>query len=66
VGEVEKEGGVLVIRRIRVTYRLRDVDPDREATVRRVHEMHAERCPVYRTLHRCIDITTELELDGST
>ena len=65
MGEVEKEDGVLVIRRIHVTYRLRDVPPDREGTVRRVHEIHADHCPVYRTLHRCIDITTELELDGS-
>jgi uncharacterized OsmC-like protein len=60
---VEKEDGVLVIRRIHVTYRLKAGEGDRE-TVERVHELHADRCPVYRTLHRCIDITTEVALEG--
>jgi len=50
---------VLVIRRIRVTYHL-DADLEHAEMVRRVHDMHAERCPVYRTLAGCIDITTEL------
>ncbi|RMH19547.1 MAG: OsmC family peroxiredoxin [Gemmatimonadetes bacterium] len=59
VGEVEKDEGVLVIRRIRVTYHL-DADLEHAEMVRRVHDMHAERCPVYRTLAGCIDITTEL------
>ena len=62
-GEVEKEDGVLVIRRIHVTYRLKAAEDDRE-TVQRVHEMHADRCPVYRTLHRCIDISTEYRLEA--
>jgi len=59
---VEKEEGVLVIRRIHVTYRLRADEEDRE-TVERVHEMHAAKCPVYRTLSGCIDVTTEVVLD---
>lgn len=62
-GEVEKEEGVLVIRRIHVTYRLRADEDDRE-TVERVHDMHAMKCPVYRTLHRCIDISTEYRMEG--
>ena len=62
-GEVEKEDGVLVIRRIHVTYRLRADEENRE-TVERVHEMHADRCPVYRTLYRCIDVTTEYRLEA--
>lgn len=61
-GEVEKEDGVLVIRRIHVAYRLAGVGAEERETVRRVHEMHRERCPVYRTLHRCIDVTTEVEI----
>ena len=65
-GEIEKdEQGVLVIRRIHVTYRLR-VDPeareDVEAVVERVHEMHASRCPVARSIAGAIDVTTEIEL----
>lgn len=59
-GEVEKEDGVLVIRRLHVTYRLEGVPADARETVERVHAMHARQCPVYRTLHECIDITTEL------
>ena len=62
-GEVEKEDGVLVIRRVHVVYELAAADAHRE-TVERVHRMHAMFCPVYRTLHRSIDITTEVRLTG--
>ena len=61
-GEVGKEDGVLVIRRVHVTYRLRAGEEHRE-TVERVHVMHADRCPVYRTLKNAIDITTEYLLE---
>ena len=57
-GEVGKDDGVLVIRRIHVTYRLVAGEEHRD-TVERVHAMHASRCPVYRTLEKAIDITTE-------
>ena len=62
-GEVEKEDGVLVIRRIHVRYRLRAGEEHRE-TVERVHGFHRDRCPVYKSIHRSIDITTEYELVG--
>ena len=52
---------MLVIRRIHVTYRLRADAADREAA-ERAHEVHHGKCPVYRTLAGCIDITTELTL----
>lgn len=58
---MEKEDGVLVIRRIHVTYHLRGLREDQRDTAERVHEMHHARCPVYRTLHRCIDVTTVLD-----
>lgn len=60
-GEIEDDEGVLVIRRIRVRYRLRAPAAAGE-TVERVHGLHHRFCPVYRSLHRAIDITTELEL----
>lgn len=60
-GEVEKEEGVLVIRRIRVVYRLRAPESARE-TAERVRAMHHQHCPVYQSIAGCIDITTELEL----
>ncbi len=58
-----KDEGVLVIRRIHVTYRLK-ADEDARETVERVHGMHAEKCPVYRTLRGCIHITTEYVIEG--
>ncbi len=62
VGEVEKEGGVLVIRRIHVNYKLRVPDPDEvRDTVARVLEMHVDKCPVARSFKGAIEITTELD-----
>jgi uncharacterized OsmC-like protein len=61
---VEKEeDGVIVIRRIHVTYRLKAPESERE-TVQRVHGFHADRCPVYRTLKDSIDITTDFVLEA--
>lgn len=57
-GEVESEDGVLVLKRIRVSYRLAAGRESRE-TIERVHGMHARHCPVYRSLEGAIDITTE-------
>jgi uncharacterized OsmC-like protein len=62
VGDVEKDGGVLVIRRIHVNYKLRVPDPDEvRDTVARVLEMHADKCPVARSLEGAIEITTDVE-----
>jgi uncharacterized OsmC-like protein len=62
VGEVEKDSGVLVIRRIHVNYKLRVSDPDEvRDTVARVLEMHADKCPVARSLKGAIEVTTAVE-----
>jgi len=61
---VEKEDGVLVIRRIHVRYQLRAGEEHREA-VERVHAFHRDKCPVYRSIHTSIAITTEYELLGA-
>jgi uncharacterized OsmC-like protein len=61
VGEVETEDGVLVIRRIHVTLRLAAAEDARE-TVERVHGMYAMRCPLYRTLHTAIALTSSVVL----
>ena len=61
VGEVETHDGVLVIRRIHVTLRLAAADDARE-TVERVHGMYAMRCPLYRTLHTAIALTSSVIL----
>jgi uncharacterized OsmC-like protein len=60
-GEVETEDGVLVIRRIHVAMRLAAPIDARE-TVDRVHGVYAMRCPLYRTLHRAISLTSSVEL----
>ena len=60
-GEVETEDGVLVIRRIRVAFRLTAPEDVRE-TVERVHGLYAMRCPLYRTLHGAIALSSSFEL----
>ncbi|HWF39375.1 MAG TPA: OsmC family protein [Candidatus Acidoferrales bacterium] len=63
-GEVEAEEGVLVIRRIHVAMQLAAPEESRE-TVERVHGMYAMRCPLYRTLHNTIQLTSSYELTSS-
>lgn len=62
-GEVETEDGVLVIRRIHVAMRLQ-AGPDARDTVDRVHGIYAMKCPLYRTLHRAIALSSSVELAG--
>ena len=61
-GEVEVEDGVLVLRRIHVVFTLKDVATDKVAAAERAHDVFKPKCPVYRSLHRSIDITTELDI----
>ena len=60
MGEVEVESKVLVIKRIRQTFRLSADEGDRE-TVERVLRVYADSCPVARSVKGSIDITSELE-----
>lgn len=60
-GEVETDEGVLVIRRIHVHMRLVAPD-DARPTVERTHGIYAMRCPLYRTLHKAIQLTSSFEL----
>ena len=59
-GTVSKDGKVLVIRLIEVTYRLKLAEEHREAA-ERVLEFHADFCPVARTISGCVEIETKLE-----
>ncbi len=62
VGEVEEEEGVLVLKRIRVTYRLTlDAGADRDK-VQRAFERHTAKCPVYRSISDAVEIDTFLEV----
>ncbi len=58
---MEEEEGVLVIRRIHVSMRLVPREGTREK-VERVHAVYAMSCPLYRTLHNAIRLTSSFEL----
>jgi len=60
-GEVETEDGVLVIRRILVHHRLA-VSENVRSVVEEVHNAYVMQCPLYRTLHRCIDFKISYQL----
>ena len=62
-GEVEAEDGVLVIRRIHVQMMLEAPEAARE-TVERVHGIYAMNCPLYRTLHKAIQLSSSYTLTG--
>ena len=49
------------IRRIHVAMKLAAPESARE-TVERVHGMYGMRCPLYRTLHKAIQLTSSYEL----
>ena len=65
IGEIEKDGTVLIVRRIHVAYSLRLDDPDKRTAAERAHSIHADHCPVARTIRDCVDITTSLEMTGA-
>jgi len=56
---VAEADNVLVIRRIHIVYSLQ-VDPSQQAAAIEAHSGYSQRCPVYRSLCRAIDITSEL------
>ena len=58
---MEKEDGVLVIKRIAVHYRLR-IPAESHPVAERVHGFHARFCPVARSLEGSIEVSTHLEL----
>ncbi len=66
VGEVEKDEGVLVIRRIHTTYRLKITHAllaEKRDAIDRAYGLHRDRCPVARTLRAAVEITTELQFE---
>ena len=60
VGEIEKDGKVLVIKRIHVTYTLKNAAAESHKTIERILGFHADYCPVARSIRDSIDITTEV------
>jgi uncharacterized OsmC-like protein len=63
VGDIEVDDGVLVVKRIHVTYHLTvDAEADRDK-IQRAFQHHPSRCPVYRSIHPQIATSTSLELN---
>jgi uncharacterized OsmC-like protein len=60
IGEVETEGKVLVIKRIKQVFRL-TADEGDKGTVERVLGVYADSCPVARSIKGSIEITSELD-----
>ena len=56
---------MLVLRRIHVVFTLTGAAADKHEAARRTHSVFKMRCPVYRSIYRAIDVTTELEFDAS-
>lgn len=61
MGEVETEGKVLVIKRIKQTFHLTASEEDRP-TIERVLEVYADSCPVVRSVKNSIEVSSELNL----
>ena len=61
MGEVETEGKILVVKRIRQTFHLIADEKDREK-IERVLKVYADSCPVARSVKGSIEITSELDL----
>jgi len=61
VGEIELEGKVLVVRRIKTTYHLAGAAAEDRETVERVLGFHADKCPVALSIKAAIEVTTALE-----
>ncbi len=64
-GEVETEDKVLVIRSIHVAFELIAAEAVRP-TVERVHGIYAMSCPLYRTLHRAIQLSSSVTLQSES
>ena len=57
---MELDGKVLVVKRIHVRMLL-ECAPEQRETAERVHGFYAQSCPIYRSIHPQISVTTELQ-----
>ncbi len=64
MGEIETEGKVLVLKRIKQTFHLTMEEKGREK-VERVLGVYADSCPVARSIKNCIEISSELDFTAS-
>ena len=52
-----------MIKRIRVSYTLKDCPDDKREAAERAHAHHASRCPVARSIEKAIEISTDLTFE---
>lgn len=57
--------GVLVLRRIHVVFSLKGVPAEKIDAAQRAHDVFKMKCPIYRSVYRAIDVTTELNPDSN-
>ncbi len=50
------------MRRIHVRYRLK-LDAEKREAAERAHRVHADSCPVARSIRDCVAISTSLEME---
>ncbi len=65
VGEVEKDNGTLVIKRVHIVYHLKvetGLLAEKREAIQRAFDLHPDACPVYKSISGCIDITRGLEI----
>lgn len=62
-GEIEHEDGVLVVKRIGVTYHLKLAPEADHAKVQRAFDTHPRHCPVFRSIGEQIAFSFELVLE---
>ncbi len=51
-----------MIKRIHVRYHLTVAEDVSRETIDHVHQIHKQGCPVYRSIEKAIEITTEVSL----
>jgi organic hydroperoxide reductase OsmC/OhrA len=61
-GEVEADGKVLILRRIHVRYHAR-IPSEKRDVVERILAVHADSCPIARSLQGSIGIVTSLAVE---
>ncbi len=65
LGEIEVDEKVLVVKRIHVTYHLK-AEADQRPTAERVLGVHAQACPLARSISGCVMITTSLDFEENS
>ena len=54
---------MLVIKKIKVHYTLKDCPEDKREAAERAHAHHAARCPVAKSIEKAIEISTDLTIE---